>query len=353
MKIIQKSQNGINYITGLLKEKIRVVSKAVFFKIPHDSGKEDINLKIGRYNKGIVFSRETLECENPKSELTLDNEEFLNLVDFVSQNYLPLKEGVKKYISVDENFDKELADKMRGIFSNSNQTQVLDFIVKNNLINNDLVGSLEFQKRKNAVDEFEKMLNNLAFFKEVKLKLSAKQDENVWQKFFQKNDWILGSEFVEILEERKIDTQNISDFLVKSYDGFLDIIEIKKHKDLNFWSPKLDHENLVPHQDLIKAITQSQNYLYEIEREMNNKKSDEKFNNTPIAKPRIVLIFGRSNNWGSDKKNDEKLAYRILSASYYNLTILTYDHVLDRAKRILGAEEKDELENLDFNAKND
>jgi hypothetical protein len=28
------------------------------------------------------------------------------------------------------------------------------------------------------------------------------------------------------------------------------------------------------------------------------------------------------------------VAYRILNASFHNLTVLTYDHVLDRARRI-------------------
>jgi hypothetical protein len=44
---------------------------------------------------------------------------------------------------------------------------------------------------------------------------------------FQKNDWVLGTEFVKILDERKIDTANISDFLMQAYDGFIDIVEIK------------------------------------------------------------------------------------------------------------------------------
>ena len=52
-----------------------------------------------------------------------------------------------------------------------------------------------------------------------------------------------------------------------------------------------------------------------------------------------ILIFCRSNDWN----NEQREAFRILNSSYHNLTIMTYDHVLNRAKRILGI---DEVENI-------
>ena len=50
------------------------------------------------------------------------------------------------------------------------------------------------------------------------------------------------------------------------------------------------------------------------------------------------MIFGRSNDWNDEQKE----AYRILNSSYHNLAIMTYDHVLRRAKRILGIDEPEE-----------
>ena len=136
-----------------------------------------------------------------------------------------------------------------------------------------------------------------------------------------------------ILDDRKIDTENISDYLMEAYDGFLDIIEIKRPGgDFQFWSSQKDHDNIVPHSDLIKAITQTANYIYEAEREMNSDKFLTRIGRIPVVKPRAVLIYGRSNEWNDEKRK----SYRILNASYHNITILTYDHVLERAKRILG-----------------
>ena len=68
-------------LAKILLNKKTVVTRAVFWKIPHDSGKEDIRLKLGRYKKPEDFDpEEEPEVLEPKSELTLDQEEFQALL---------------------------------------------------------------------------------------------------------------------------------------------------------------------------------------------------------------------------------------------------------------------------------
>src|SRR3989344_1107205 len=74
------------------------------------------------------------------------------------------------------------------------------------------------------------------------------------------------------------------------------------------------------------------------EREANSIKFLERVGNVKTIKPRCILIFGRSNDWNNEKRE----SYRILNSSYHSLTIMTYDHVLSRAKRILGFSGKEE-----------
>jgi len=87
----------------------------------------------------------------------------------------------------------------------------------------------------------------------------------------------------------------------------------------------------VPHGDLTKAIAQSSRYLYEVEREANSVKFLERVGNVKTIKPRCVLVYGRSDRWNGDQRE----AFRILNAGYHNLTIMTFDHVLERARRIV------------------
>ncbi|HTP39710.1 MAG TPA: hypothetical protein VMI92_09070, partial [Steroidobacteraceae bacterium] len=81
----------------ILKRRKFVVSRAHFWKIPHDSGTDDINLKIGRY-KITDDLGDVLQAGHPKSELTLDHEEFQELLKYVSENYEPFRQGVKAFI---------------------------------------------------------------------------------------------------------------------------------------------------------------------------------------------------------------------------------------------------------------
>lgn len=325
MTTIKRTEGGIEYLFGLLKEKAKTITRVAFWKIPRKTHEADVCLKIGRYSKS-GFAPDTPEIANPKSELTLDGEEFRGLLNFLAENYEPFKKGVKKYLPIDEKFDKKSTEHLRALFNNPDKQKMLKFIAENNILPNDLIAGLGHQTRINAVREFEAMLE---------------QDhvEKKWQDWFKRNDWVLGSEFVRILDEREIDSANITDYLMQAYDGFLDIIEIKRPEgSLLFWSNTQDHGNYVPSSDLTKAITQATKYIYEVEREANSVKFLERVGNIKTIKPRCILIYGRSNSWNDDQKE----AYRILNSSYHNLSIMTYDHVLSRAKRILGIEDVEE-----------
>jgi len=115
--------------------------------------------------------------------------------------------------------------------------------------------------------------------------------------------------------------------------GFLDVVEIKRPGgDLEFWSSALDHGNYVPSTDLTKAVTQATRYIYEVEREANSLKFLERVGGIRTVKPRCILIFERSEGWNCQQAE----AYRIFNAGFHNITVLTYDHVLSRARLVAG-----------------
>jgi len=320
---VMTSKDGKDYLLGILRDKPTVITKAIFWKIERSTGDVEISLKLGRYKKINLMGRyevERLENNQPKSELTLNDDEFKNLISFIQDNYEPFKVGIKKYIPIKDSFDEKSIEHLKALFDNPEKQELLEFIIGHEIIHRDLILGLENHQRIKAIEEFEEMLDdNLV--------------EPKWQKWFEDNPWVLGTEFVRVLDERDIDTEHISDFLMEAYDGFLDIVEIKRPEgDLKFWQDAKDHGNYIPSNDLIKAVTQASKYIYEVEREANSIKFLERVDHVKTVKPRCILIFGRSYDW--DEKQNE--AYRIQNSLYHNLTILTYDHVLDRAKRICG-----------------
>jgi hypothetical protein len=308
-------------LVKIIRNRPRVLTRAIFWKVPHNNSDDEIHLKIGRYNKPKDWSEsESLELDSPKSELTLDGEEFQNLIDFISSNYEPFKEGTRAFLPLDNPFDLQNAQQIRQLLNIPDKRGMLQFLLNNDVIPEDLEIGLTQARKLRAIDEFQYLLE-------------SDYTENKWQNWFEKNSWVLGSDFVKVLDERVIDTRNISDFLMQSYDGFLDVIEIKRPEgDLKFWASALDHGNYYPHSDLIKAITQSISYIHEVELQANDMKFFERVGKVKTIKPRCTLIFGRSNDWNQAQQE----AFRVLNSSYHNLTIMTFDHVLERAKRIIG-----------------
>jgi hypothetical protein len=218
-----------------------------------------------------------------------------------------------------EGLSAEEAGRIGDLLSDPKGRQLVELLTEHDLLPADLMRSVDHHRRCKAVAQLEQML-------------SKDLTEAPWQQWFEGNDWVLGTEYVQLLEERSIDVDHIADYLMEAYDGFLDPVEIKRPEGrLRFWAESLDHGNLVPHTDLIKAITQASRYILEVERESGNLKFFERIGGVKAIKPRCVLIYGRSADWGEK----EREAYRLLNASYYNLTILTFDHVLERARRIL------------------
>lgn len=333
VKIVKTSENGIDYLKSSLQIKKSVTSNAVFWKIPKADGAFSYGLKIGRYKRATsLFILPELAVPRPKSELTLNDSEFHSLISFLQQCYEPFSQGIRAFIPVEHKLGDEVLGYLKSIISSHEHEKILSFLAHNEVFPDEILVGLELAKRKRAVIEFEKLLNEGEYFAEYKVKKAIGQDEGVWQNWFTYNSWVLGTDFISILDERRIDAENITDFLMKTYDGFIDLIEIKKSNGFNFWARERDHNNCVPSSDLIKAITQSSKYVYELEREANSVKFQERVGYVKTVKPRITLIFGRSNAWDSH----EREAYRILNASYHNISIMTYDHVLERAKRIVG-----------------
>jgi hypothetical protein len=155
---IKKSKKGIDYIPiKILLDKPRVVTKALLEKIPHNSKDDEICLKIGRYKKekgqyGQVV--ENLETINPKSELTLTGIEFTALISYLRDNYAPLKEGVKKFISIDDSFSKENINYLKTLFSQPEKQKVINLIFEKGILPNEILIGIEYANRLKAIDEF-------------------------------------------------------------------------------------------------------------------------------------------------------------------------------------------------------
>lgn len=245
----------------------------------------------------------------------MDNEELTALIKYVSENYTPINLGQGQYISVYRD-NVELIRQFKALVDG--QADTANLLIENGILSDNVYVAATSIKKIAALEEYE-------------ASLAQNYPESYWQDWFSGNKWLLGSDFAQIIDERRIDTENIADYIMKAFDGFVDLVEIKKPNGMPFWASSKDHNNYVPSTELIKAITQCLNYIRAIEEEANSIKFVQK-THSKVIKPRCILVYGRSNDWN----NEQREAYRVLNAAYNQLSILTYDHLLVRAKNVLG-----------------
>ncbi len=200
----------------------------------------------------------------------------------------------------------------------SDRKALHDLIRTEKFLPDDVMDVAVLRSRQDSIVELRKMVHRNAV-------------EQQFQQWFLGNPWVFGTDCVRILDDRRIDVENVADCLTASFDGHLDIIELKRPGS-KFWSKNRDHDNLVPHADLVKAITQAVNYQYQLELQMDNVSTVERLGGHPIAKPRSWLVHGRSNGWDPS----EFRAQRLLNGSYASIQVLTYDQVIARAARFVS-----------------
>jgi len=130
-----------------LKNKKTVLTRAYFWKIEHNTSEDEIFLKVGRYKKPKDFwESEEVDNLSPKSELTLDGEEFTSLISLLQEHYEPFKKGIKAFIPLDKPFEKSNADQIKALFSLPDKQNLVSFILSNDVIPEELELGLQNAK---------------------------------------------------------------------------------------------------------------------------------------------------------------------------------------------------------------
>lgn len=149
------------------------------------------------------------------------------------------------------------------------------------------------------------------------------------QNFLKQNIWMFGNDYTFIVENGAINTKNILDMIPQTFENYIDIIEVKLPKEKLFRYDE-SHKNYYSSSQLTKAIAQTQNYIFELEKRTSDKDYQQK-NNCYVTRPKGIILFG------SDEilSVEESQYLRILNSSYHNLQIITYQQLLEKARNTL------------------
>lgn len=340
---IVSSSGGIGRIEKILRETSTTQTKALFWQIPHASGKKDVSLKVGRYEKGswIPFRRAT-------NDITLNEEEIDALIDFVSKNFRPVKTGESKWLPVTDEAIKSYLEA---------NPDILVRLAKDKLTSKDITA---LAYRKKQLDIFKYLLETLDGLQKYKehFKLTD-SDERAWQFFFEKNPWIFGYGlnyvFNSPLEGKKLRQVIVGfDFTKhgKEVDALLKtsglvssicLVEIKTPSaDLlgaeyrNTWKPS---------EELSGGAQQLRNYARQTIRNLEevhlkDGKGDPTGEELHTYIPKSYLIIGSLKEFCTEHGvNREKFfAFESFRKGQQDLEVITFDELLSRAKSIVGHE---------------
>ena len=164
---------------------------------------------------------------------------------------------------------------------------------------------------KRKIVEFKKLLEN-SDVNELKI-----------HKFLKDNTWMFGTEYTKIVKsEKNMTIKSRTDFLLKRFDGYFDILELKSPKCKLFTGYR---NKKTISKDLKNAISQIMIYLADARTYYLSIKDQSGID---IYFPKGIIVIGRR------KKEDAELL-KIHNEFLHNIEIWTYDDLLDIGKKTI------------------
>lgn len=156
--------------------------------------RQEIKAKFYEDTRGIStlqIQKYTVESGSPHSVyFTFVKDEISTLFNFLKNiEILPINS--KSNAKLDDNLLKSIVlTREQALQLLSEQPELLDELTKHNITARDVA---TLGHRRKQLSEFEKLLNDPAFFEHYRDNLGVnKKTEDVWQSFFEKNTWIFG-----------------------------------------------------------------------------------------------------------------------------------------------------------------
>lgn len=163
---------------------------------------------------------------------------------------------------------------------------------------------------------------------EIREHMEANADEHKYQKLLEEHPWMFGSEYSELLDERRITRNDQQDFVLRcTVDGYLETIEIKTTLGgAPLFLKDGSHKTLYPRRELSEAISQVMSYLEEIDDDRLRIQAKDR---EDACKIRAKIIIGR------DTTPKQTAALRRFNAHLHRIEIMTFDQLAKIAEQVL------------------
>jgi len=171
--------------------------------------------------------------------------------------------------------------------------------------------------------------------REFEINLGKKTlSESEWQSFLSEKVFRFLANYVTTIEKQNVSISvSYPDFVLADVYGFVDIFEIKRH-DTPLVALDESHDNYYWKPDIVKAISQIENYIDEIIRNADDyirAVKRKKGVDMRVIRPRGYIIAGTSSQFQNKKESSD---FRKLSCALKNISFILYDELLENLKNL-------------------
>ncbi|MDD4821584.1 MAG: DUF4263 domain-containing protein [Bacteroidales bacterium] len=235
--------------------------------------------------------------------------------------------------------------------------ELIEELQKHKIKREDIIG---LAHRKSQLEEFRSMLYVEGYFEGLKENSKIDKDELVWQKFFEKNTWILGYGlnyiFNSELDGKKLEqVTNGYDFkgsgkrvdLLMKTKGMINSLcfgEIKTHKTSLLKNSSYRSECWSVSDEVIGGVAQIQRTIQKslenirTKTEMKDNNGDLTGEQLYLYQPKSFLLVGSLSQFTADDKvNEDKFSsFELFRRNLVNPEIITFDELYERTKHIVN-----------------
>ncbi len=240
--------------------------------------------------------------------------------------------------------------------------RVLAEIVEREVTERDIV---TIAYRRAALDRFNRLLHDDAFFQAEKTRATCRRDEDVWQRFFEANAWIFGYGLFYVFtagyDEARLE-QTVAGALLgaggKRTDALLRtrgivsslcFVEIKTHRTPLLNERMYRSDTWAPSEELTGAVAQTQKTVDSAERALARQLLGRDAEGNPtgdvtfLLRPRSVVVAGTLGEFQTPQGVNEPrfTGFELYRRQVVAPDILTFDELYERARFIVESTAQD------------
>ena len=173
--------------------------------------------------------------------------------------------------------------------------------------------------------------------KDMKKRVETNKSESAWRNFLRQNILNIQRGYIKLIPKADLEIAGASypDFLLVTYDGYLDILEIKTPFTA-LLSYDEDRKTHIWSAEIAAAVARVENYLQSVS-DLGDRLRKKVKNccgiELPVIKPRGIIVAGNSVQFEGAKpaRND----FERLNEASQNVNVVTYDELLMRLRNHL------------------